>query len=127
MTTTLQRAGLATALVAVLLASACDDTPASPTPPASLTAVTVTPAVVVGGNAVQLTATLSTSAPSTGALIELTSSDGAAMVPPNLVIAAGATSGSVAVPTAEVSQDRSVTVGGSYRGVTQSILLRITP
>ena len=110
-----------------LLAASCGDLPAEPTPPASLVSIVVTPAVVAGGSSVQLTAALSTEAPAEGARIVLASSDGAAQVPPELVIAEGLRSGSVSVATTQMSADRSATLSGRYGGVTQSIALRITP
>lgn len=75
----------------------------------------------------QLNAALSTEAPAQGARIVLTSSDGSAQVPPELVIAESSRSGSVSVVTTQVSADRLVTLSGRYGGVTQSVALRITP
>lgn len=114
-------------LCGVLFLASCGDLPAEPTPAAALVSVTVAPAVVVGGNPVQLSVTLSTEAPAVGARIELTSSDSAALVPSSLVVADGSRSGSVAVATSQVSAERSVTLSGSYGGVSQSVALRITP
>lgn len=75
----------------------------------------------------QLSAVLSTEAPAAGARIELASSDSAALVPSSLVIAEGSMSGSVSVAIGQVTGERSVTLSGSYRGVSQSVALRITP
>jgi hypothetical protein len=110
-----------------LFAASCGDLPVEPTPSASLASITVTPSAVDGGSSVQLSATLSTEAPAIGARIVLTSSDAAAQVPPELVIAEGLRSGSVSVGTSQVSADRSVTLSGRYGGVTQAVALRITP
>jgi hypothetical protein len=44
-----------------------------------------------------------------------------------LLASASACTGSVAVATGQVTQSRSVTLSGSYGGVTQSILLQVTP
>ncbi len=117
---------LAAAFACLTLASACES-PTGPEAPASLAGLTVNPASVVGGNAVQVVATLSAAAPAPGARIELSSSDASAPVPSSLVIAEGGTSGSVTFTTLPVAANRSVTVSGSYRGVSQSVSLQITP
>lgn len=121
------RASLAAGVLAVLaLVPACAS-PTGPEPPASLAAVVVTPASVVGGNIVQVVATLSAAAPAPGARVELSSSDAGAPVPSSLLIAEGGTSGSVSVTTLPVTANRSVTVTARYQGVSQSVSLQITP
>jgi hypothetical protein len=117
---------LAGSFACLALVPACES-PTGPEPPASLAALSVNPASVVGGNVVQVVATLSAAAPAPGARVELSSSDASAPVPSSLLIAEGGTSGSVTFTTLPVAANRSVTVSGSYRGVSQSVSLQITP
>src|SRR5207247_2272003 len=78
-------------------------TPQAATAAASLSAVSVNPTTVVGGNASTGTATLTAAAPPGGALVTLSSSNTAAAgVPASVTVAAGATSASFTVSTTAV-------------------------
>ncbi len=114
------------ALAVLALVPACKS-PTGPELPAALAQISVNPTAVVGGNPVQLVATLSAAAPAIGARIALSSSDGAAPVPSSLVIAGGTTSGSVTFATVQVTANRSATLTASYLGVSQLVTLQITP
>jgi hypothetical protein len=122
----IRAAFVAGALAVLALVPACE-LPTGPEPPAALALVSVDPPSVVGGNVVQVVAMLSAAAPAPGVRIGLSSTDAAAPVPSGLVIAEGATSGSVSVTTLPVTANRSATVTGSYRGVSYSVALQITP
>ena len=96
--------------------------------PASLTAVTVNPTSVVGGNASTGTVTLSGGAPSGGAVVSLGSSNtGVATVPASVTIAAGATSATFSATTAAVGPSTSVTLSATYSGVTRTATLTVSP
>jgi hypothetical protein len=96
--------------------------------PASLTAVTVNPTAVVGGNAATGTATLSAGAPSGGAVVSLVSSNtGVATVPASVTVAAGATSATFPVTTATVGTSTNVTLSATSSGVTRTATLAVNP
>jgi hypothetical protein len=96
--------------------------------PASLTAVTVNPTAVVGGNASTGTATLSSGAPSGGAVVSLVSSNtGVATVPVSVTVAAGVTSAAFGVTTAAVATSTGVTISATYSGVTRTATLAVNP
>jgi hypothetical protein len=102
-------------------------TPAAPTPaPLSLTAVTLSPATVVGGNPVQGTVTLSAAAPA-ATVVTLASSNAAATVPASVTVAAGASSASFTVTTGTVNATMSAIISGTFNGVTRSSTLTINP
>jgi phosphatidylinositol-3-phosphatase len=90
--------------------------------------LTLNPASVVGGSTSQGTVTLSSAAPSGGAVVTLSSSNTAvATVPASVAVAAGATSASFTVTTSTVTSSSSVTISASYGGATQMASLSVTP
>ena len=94
----------------------------------ALSAISLSPASVVGGNPSQGTATLTSAAPSGGAVVMLSSSNtAAATVPASVAIAAGSTSATFALTTAAVSASTPVTITGSYGGATRMATLTVTP
>jgi hypothetical protein len=102
-------------------------TPAAPTPaPLSLSALTLSPATVVGGNSAQGTVTLSAAAPA-ATTITLASSNAAATVPASVTVAAGASSASFTVTTGTVNATMSAIISGTFNGVTRSSTLTINP
>jgi hypothetical protein len=103
-------------------------TPGAAPATAALSAITVNPSSVVGGNGSTGTVTLSASAPSGGATVALSSSNtGAATVPASVTVAAGVTSASFAVATAAVAGSTAVTLTASYNGTTRTTTLTVTP
>ena len=75
---------------------------------------------MVGGSAAQGTVTLSGGAPQGGAIVALSSSNpGVVSVPGSVTVAAGAQTATFAVATAAVSSATTVTISGSYNGVTR--------
>lgn len=100
------------------------------TPPASasLSAVSVSPSSVVGGNTSQGTVTLTSGAPSGGALVSLSSSNSSvAAVPASVTVAAGASSVTFNVTTSAVTANTSVTITATYSGVSRTVTLTVTP
>jgi hypothetical protein len=96
--------------------------------PASLSAVAVSPSTVVGGNTSTGTVTLTSAAPSGGALVSLSSSNTAvATVPASVTIAAGATSATFAATTPSVAANTPVTITSAYSGVSRTTTLTVTP
>ena len=126
----LQRPGLATA-AGVLAVSLCTYSCAGgySNPPGSLmlSSVGVNPTSVTGGSSSTGTVTLSGSAPSYGATVDLSSSASAAMVPPSVTVPGGASNATFAVNTSAVTTSTSVTITASYAGATKTASLTVTP
>jgi hypothetical protein len=95
-------------------------------PPAALTAVSVDPATVLGGNPSTGTVTLDLPAPVGGAVVALSSSDPAAQVPATVTIEAGQTTATFPVTTSSVAADTQVTFSATYNSVTQTATLTVT-
>ena len=103
-------------------------TPGAFTQAPSLAGIALSPSTVVGGNTAQGTATLTSAAPSGGAVVTLSSSNtGIATVPASATVATGATSATFTVSTATVSASAQATITGAYGGSTRSATLTVTP
>jgi hypothetical protein len=101
----------------------------SPTPaPAALSALSVSPASVVGGTSPQGTVTLTAAAPVGGFPVALSSSSPAtASVPANVSVPQGATSAGFTVTTSAVTASTPVTLTASAGGITRTATLTVTP
>ena len=97
--------------------------PAAP----ALSAISLNPTSVVGGNAVQGTASLTSAAPAGGASVTLSSSNTVATVPASVAVPAGATSATFSVATTAVSASTSATITGAFGGATKTAALTVTP
>jgi hypothetical protein len=96
--------------------------------PAALSAVSVSPTSVTGGDESTGTVTLTSAAPAGGAVVSLSSSDtGAAGVPAGVTIAAGATGATFTVTTSSVGAATPVTITATYDGVTRTAALTVNP
>ena len=95
--------------------------------PALLSGVSVVPSTVTGGASSTGTASLSSAAPSGGAVVALSSSSSSASVPASVTVAAGSTSATFPISTAAVSSTVSAVISGSYGGATKSSTLTIDP
>jgi hypothetical protein len=99
-----------------------------PPPSPTLSAVTVNPTSVVGGNSSTGTATLSAAAPSGGVVVSLSSSNtAAATVPTSVTIAAGSTGKTFTAATSAVGTSTPVTITASAGGVTRTVDLTVNP
>ncbi len=98
------------------------------TPPTSVTisALSLNPTSVVGGNPSTGTVTLSAVAPAGGAAVALSSNHAAATVPASVTVAGGATSATFAVNTTGVTTNTTAVIAGSL-GVTRTANLTLTP
>lgn len=93
-----------------------------------LTSVTLSPSRVAGGRSSIGTVTLSGPAPAGGVAVSLTSSDFlAAMVPSNVVVAAGSATANFKVSTLPVLFPTDVTVSANSAGVNQAADLTVLP
>ncbi len=100
-------------------------TPAAP----ALSALTMNPTSVTGGTAVQGTATLSSGAPSGGAVVTLSSNNTAAVtVPASVTVPSGSTSASFSVSSSQaVTASTTVTITGAYGGATRTATVTVNP
>jgi hypothetical protein len=99
-----------------------------PAPTATLSSISVSPSSVTGGTGSTGTVTLSSGAPSGGAVVSLTSSNtAAANVPASVTIAAGATTATFAATTSSVAASTPVTISAVYSGVTRTTTLTVNP
>src|SRR5713226_2668313 len=125
-----QMSGLAAA-AGVLPVSLCtyscggygNPSPGSPT----LSSVGLNPTSVTGGSSSTGTVTLDGPAPSYGAVVSLSSSASAAMVPPSVTVASGATSATFTVSTSAVTASTPVTVTATYGGAMKTASLTVNP
>ena len=102
-------------------------TPQSAPVTAALSAVSVNPASVVGGNASQGTVTLTAAAPSGGFVVSLSDNSSAASAPASVTVAQGATSAIFAIATTTVTASTPVTVTATAGSVTRTATLTVTP
>ena len=95
---------------------------------ASLSGLTLSPSTVTGGSSSRGTVTLTSAAPSGGAVVALSSSNtSVAAAPSSVTVPAGATSASFNVTTSSVTASTSATISASYNGVTRSATLTVQP
>ncbi len=100
-------------------------TPAPPPPP-TLSSLTLNPSSVVGGLEDSTgTVTLTGPAPSGGAQVFLSSSNGAASVPSSVIVPAGASNATFSVRTSAVFMSTSATISASYNGTTRTATLGV--
>ena len=102
-------------------------TPQSAPATAALSAVSVNPSSVVGGNGSQGTVTLTAAAPSGGFAVSLSSSNTAvATVPANVTVAQGSTTATFAIGTSSVTTSTPVTITANAGTVTRTATLTVT-
>ncbi len=95
---------------------------------ASLSSLSVAPSSVQGGSAATGTVTLTSGAPTGGAVVTLTTSNAAvASGPTSLTIPAGATSATFALTTTSVGAQTAVTLAATFSGVSRTATLTVTP
>ncbi len=94
---------------------------------ATLSSVSMSPAMLLGGTSSTGTVTLSGPAPTGGAVVALTSSNtAAAQVPASVTVAAGATTATFTATTSSVSLDTAVTITALYSSVSRTASLTVT-
>jgi hypothetical protein len=96
--------------------------------PGSLVSVTLNPATIVGGEVLSIgTVTLDGPAPTGGAIVTITSSNGGvAQVQPYMTVPAGATTGTFEITTSTIASATVVTITTVYNGVTRTANLTVT-
>src|SRR5467141_2900950 len=99
----------------------------APPPPPTLSSLSLNPTSVIGGlQSSTGTATLSGPAPAGGALVLLSSNNGAASVPSSVTVPAGATSATFPVNTSIVLFSTSAQITASYGGKTLAANLTVS-
>ncbi len=96
-------------------------------PPPQVTAVSLSPTSVVGGNSVVGTVTLSVPAPQLGTVVMLQSNSPLAQLGATLTVAPGNTTAVFAVTTLQVSTQQMATITASLGASSQQAMLTITP
>jgi hypothetical protein len=99
----------------------------TPPPAPTLSALSLSPATVQGGNSSTGTVTLSAAAPSGGAVISLSDNSTAANVPSSISVPGGATSANFTVTTTTVTSSTVVPISALFAGVTRTASLTVTP
>jgi hypothetical protein len=100
----------------------------SPPAPASLSALSVNPPSVTGGNGATGTVTLTAGAPAGGAVVALSSSNTTvANVPASVTVTGAATSATFATTTSAVGASTAVTITATYNSVTRTTTLTVNP
>jgi hypothetical protein len=94
---------------------------------AALGSVSVTPASITGGNSATGSVSLTAAAPAGGGVVGLTSSSGAANLPPTVTVNAGATSANFMVTTPPVSSATTAVITAAYNGVNKTAALVVQP
>jgi len=105
-------------------------TPTTPTPPGTLSGLTLSPTSVVGPASSTGTVTLTSAAPAGGIVVTLSSSNSAVASVPALgsvTVAAGATSATFTVTTVAVTASSSATITATAGSVIQTAVLTVTP
>ena len=103
-------------------------TPVPPPPPAaSLNSLALNPASVTGGATSQGSVTLTSAAPSGGAVVALSSNAAAATVPSSVTVPAGATSATFTVSTTAPAASTAATITAALAGVTRTATLTVNP
>jgi hypothetical protein len=96
--------------------------------PLTLVNVQTNPASVVGGQSATATLTLNGNAPSGGATVSVTASKPGVVhvASQNVVVAAGQSTAQVDLATVPTGADQTVTIGGTFKGQTQTAALVVT-
>jgi hypothetical protein len=99
----------------------------NPSAAPTLTALSISPASLVGGNSATGTVTLSDPAPAGGLVVTLSDNSTAVTVPASVTVPAGATDATFTITTATVAAATSATVTATAGGVTRTATLAVNP
>ncbi|MDT4960095.1 MAG: hypothetical protein QOD31_3894 [Pseudonocardiales bacterium] len=94
---------------------------------ATLSALSLSPTTVAGGNSSTGTVTLSAAAPSGGTVVALSDDSAAASVPASVTVPAAATSRTFTVTTSAVTASTPVVLSAASAGVTRTATLTVNP
>ena len=99
----------------------------APPPAASLNSLALNPTSVTGGGTSQGSVTLTSAAPSGGAVVSLSSNAAAATVPASVTVAAGASSATFTATTTSTAASTAATISAVLAGVTRTATLTVNP
>ncbi len=99
----------------------------APSPPVSLNTLALNPGSVTGGGTSQGSVTLTSAAPTGGAVVSLSSDAAVATVPASVTVAAGASSATFTATTASVAASTAATISAVLAGVTRTAVLTVNP
>jgi hypothetical protein len=95
------------------------------TPENGIAALSVSPSRITGGDSATGTVTLASVSPAGGTVVSLSSNVVDARVPVSVTIAAGGTSGTFTIETADVSNDREAWIGATVGRDTREVQVRL--
>ena len=95
--------------------------------PAALASIGASPSAVVGGNPATGTVTLTSAAPTGGALVSLASASSAVTVPGSVTVGAGGNSATFGITTSAVAVQTLTTLSASYGGITKTTTFTTNP
>jgi hypothetical protein len=98
-----------------------------PAAAAALNSVSASPNPVVGGNPSTGTVTLTSAAPTGGAVVSLSSASTAVSVPGSVSVSQGATSATFGITTSVVTTQTLTTLTASYSGVSKTMTFTVNP
>ena len=98
-----------------------------PPVPAALASIGASPSAVVGGNPATGTVTLTSAAPTGGALVSLASASSAVTVPGSVTVGAGGNSATFGITTSAVAVQTLTTLSASYGGITKTTTFTTNP
>jgi hypothetical protein len=93
----------------------------------ALSGVSANPSQVVGGNPSTGTVTMTSPAPTNGAVVSLSSASGAVSVPVNVAVGQGASSANFGITTSAVGAQTLTSISASYGGVTRTTTFTVNP
>ena len=93
----------------------------------TVSALAMNPTSVVGGLTSTGTVTLSSAAPTGGAVVTLSSNSSAAPVPASVTVAANATTATFTITTSNVTSSTTATITATYNGSNRTATLTVTP
>jgi hypothetical protein len=95
--------------------------------PAALASIGASPSAVVGGSPATGTVTLTSGAPTGGALVSLASASSSVTVPESVTVGAGGNSATFGIATSAVAVQTLTTLSASYGGITKTTTFTVNP
>ncbi|HEX3876529.1 MAG TPA: hypothetical protein VHW24_06065, partial [Bryobacteraceae bacterium] len=95
--------------------------------PATLKSISFSANMITSNSNGQLNVALTGNAPPGGAILNLSSSSPAVIVPSSAVVPAGASTAAISIQTADVTQNTPVTITATWNGVSTQTQITVTP
>ena len=97
------------------------------TPVIALSAVSLNPTTITGGNSSTGTVILSAPAPAGGIAVALSSNNSSAVVPASVTVSGGSSTATFTVTTKTVTSSTAATITANYSGLNRTAILTMTP